>query len=208
MNLGQFRTAIDRRTGVAADPSAQTEWVNFVLNEIALEERWPWLEKSTTVSLVAAQSSYALPADCRTVFSAYDASGNEYDDASVRDLVITDRDIPSKFGFGYYYSTDGLNLYVAPVPTATGTLTVRYIANETALSADGDSPLLPSAYHQGVVELAAMLVQNRRMAGTDDSRRADQYQKNYNRLLHKMRREALRRTGPARVPRIRPGAGW
>ena len=210
MNLGQFRTAIDRRTGVATDTSAQTEWINFVLNELALEERWPWLEKTTTVSLVAGTKSYALPTDVRTVVSVHDDQEHDYDTGSIRDLALFNRsdDVPSQFGFGYFYATDGLNIFVAPAPSASGTLTVRYIANETALSGDSDSPLLPSSYHQAVVELAAFLVQNRRMAGTDDQRRADAYQKAYGRIVHKMKREALRRVGPARVARIRPGAGW
>mgnify|MGYP000381934134 CR=1 FL=1 len=86
-------------------------------------------------------------------------------------------------------------------------MAVRYIANETALSGDSDSPLLPSAYHQAVVELASMLVVTRRYGDTDDRQRAENYQKNYNRIIHKMRREALRRVGVSRVPRIRPGSG-
>ena len=210
MNLGQFRTAIDRRTGIATDTSAQTEWVNFVLNEIALEDRWPWLEKSGTVTLVAGTQSYALPTDLRTVMAVYDDQSHDYDPGSIRDLALFNRsdDVPSQFGFGYFFGTEGSNIFVAPTPTTSGTLTVRYIANETALSGDSDSPLLPASYHQAVVELASFLVQTRRMGGTDDSKRADAYQRAYNRIVHKMQREALRRVGPARVPRIRPGAGW
>ena len=72
MNLGQFRTSVDRLTGVAVDQTTQNEWVNFVLAELALEENWPWLEKSTTITLVANQASYSLPSDCRAVFSVID----------------------------------------------------------------------------------------------------------------------------------------
>jgi len=211
LNLGQFRTALDRLTGTSADTTAQTEWINFALNELSLEDRWPWLEKTTTVSLVNGTASYALPTDVRTVTVVFDANANVYDEASIRDLVTFQQvgdDIPAQFGEGYFYSTDGLNIYVSPTPSASGTLTVKYVANETALAGDSDTPLLPAVYHEAVVQLAALKIGQRRMGGSDDTRRIDLYQRTYNRLIGKMKREALRRTGGVRTPRIRPGAAW
>ena len=61
MNLGQLRTAVDRRTGIAIDTTTQTEWINFVLDEIAMSDNWWWLDKSTTISVTAGTATYALP---------------------------------------------------------------------------------------------------------------------------------------------------
>lgn len=209
MNLGQLRTAVDRRTGIAVDTTTQTEWINFVLDEIALERNWWWLDKSSTVSVTAGTATYALPADVRGIYSVVDSDGYLYDEASTRDLVIYDRqdEVVVSFGTGRFYSMDGANIRLAPTPGSATTLTVRYWGGEPDLVADGDTPLLPSPYHQAVVELVSLLVMQRR-GSRIDSAKAEGYADMFKTLIRKMNGQALRRQGVSRVPRIRPGSGW
>ena len=212
MNLGELRGAVNRRTGIAVDTAALNDWINFALTEIALEDRWPWLEAQTTFTTVAGTNVYTLtPTTVRTVISVVDANGNAYDPASDRDLLIfsTGDDLVSQFSEdGKWFSAKAQQLRIAPTPSSAFVVTVSYISNEPRLLADIDSPLLPEVYHEAIIERAALEVVSRRNQVSSDSRKADMYMKNYNRLLMKMKREALRYVGPARTPRIRPGAGW
>lgn len=212
MNLGQLRTAVDRRTGIAVDTTTQNEWINDVLQSVALEDEWPWLRTTQSFSFVASQNAYTLPSTCRSVLAVFDSNGNRYDPAAQADLdtySTSDVSIAPQFGDGgHFYAVTNTTIYIVPTPTASsGTFTVRYIQDETTLSVDGDTPLIPAAYQRSVVELVALLTMERR--GTRiDTVRAKGYADVYNDLISKMRKQALPTISASRVPRIRPGSGW
>lgn len=214
MNLGEFRTAVNRRTGIAYDDTALNELVNMVLNDIAMEDDWPWLQATASLSQSAGTSSIlaaSLPTTARSFKSIIDTTnGVVYDPTTIADVDGANSwygTPPAQFGTGSFFAVLGMDIYLTPAMPAAGTLTIRYIQNEPTLSADGSSPLLPVGYHHAVVDLVAYLVAGRR-SGPDDGKRAGQYSEMYRRLIGDMKKTARRRISSTRMPRIRPGSGW
>lgn len=194
MNLGEFRTAVHRRTGVAMDTAALTELVNQALAGISAEQDWPWLEREVTFATVDGTAGYT-PTSGWSRTKQVVINGDDLEHYAGADLswygeVGTPR--------GFRIVADQLVLY--PTPNAVHTVTHRYIASEDLLVDDADTPSLPVAYHPAVVEYASWLA----MMRTGDSKRAGMFFASWEGWRERMK-DSRRRTLRRHRIRVRPG---
>jgi hypothetical protein len=208
--LLQFRTAIAERIGVELSPTALNRLVNFALKEVATVDQWPWLTNSTTFTTVADQAAYTLGVtDVANIIQVSEVGGTVLDPLSLADAdsYAYNASLPIAFGDGAYYALDGATIRIIPTPTdASTTIRVRYMRTEPTLVADGDTPLMPEALDQMVVELASYQALNR-FPEKHLVEQAGRALDNYKRLLSGAKRTYLRRRGGPLTPRIRPGGG-
>lgn len=193
MNAGALKQAVERRSGVSYDATALLEVLNEALQDIGTEERWPWLQDLWTVTIVAGTAAYSPPAGTTSVRSVI-VDGFEYPALHIGEI---DGD---SIVFGWAFEKE--QLVLAPTPAGGEVVTARISKAEPTLTADGDTPLLPSEWHgQALVNKAAAIVLER----VDDFERADRREKAYTAALKRMRHVANRNRGP-RAARVRPGS--
>lgn len=176
----------DPNNQVVADTAAsnQRNWADYV-NQAYLEvlhhsQFWPWNESSEqTLTVPANTRSVALPTDCYNVNWAYD---------STNDLrIVPDEGRGSQYRGGYQlrsttnqipttFKIRGGNFEVYPLPTQNTTYVAECVICPSPLSANGDIPIFPSAYHQMLVDGALY------RAYLDDGamQEAAMYQKQFN----------------------------
>lgn len=194
MNLGQLRTAVDRRTGIAFDPAATTEVLNEALQQVSTEKLWEWLETVWRPAMVAGQASYPLP----------------YGTTSVRSIAVDGWEIPHAHienvdgDFSWVgWVVEAEQLVVSPTPSGGETVVVRITQTDGPLAQDADTPLLPEEWHVGaLVNLAASIILER----LDEFQRADRRKKEYDATVRRMKRTARRGRGPI-AAKVRPGGG-
>lgn len=197
MNLRQYRTAVERRSGIAMDAAALTELVNEALQAVATEYDWPWLQATRTFTTIPKVGVYALPFDANRVRYV------TMNGAELAKRRVVDLDIGRS---GWTVFGDRLVLY--PPPGGEAEVTVHYHGTESELVADTDSPALPAEYDHAVVEFALTRVSDRAdEASTGTSqRKAERAQTAYDGWIRRMRRGCQRMAGPI-APRVRPGSG-
>lgn len=199
MNLADFRTALDRRTGVAYDPAAATNDVNEALMAVSSEASWPWLQRTWSFTTSGA-SGYGVPFDASQI-RYVTVDGDEYLRRDVIDFDTQPADRQWTVWAGQLI-----------LPASTGAaVVVRYHADEDRLVNDNDEPLLPDTYSGAVIENAAARIFDR--AGAGDTRasyltasfRVNGAKANYEGWLRRMRKAANLQAGP-RAARVRPGS--
>jgi hypothetical protein len=197
VNLGEYRTAIERRSGVAIDAPALGQLVNDALQALATEYDWPWLQGTYTFQTQAGVEAYAMPFDA-TRIRYVTVNGSEVGKRRVIDLDTG----------GCGWTVFGDQLLISPSPGDGADVLVRYHGEESALTADLDSPALPSSYDGAVIEFALSRVFDR----ADESSTAAENRKTtralaaYDGWVRRMRRGCQRMAGPI-APRVRPGSG-
>lgn len=198
MNLGEFRTAVNRRTGVAVDATALSEMVNEATQAVGEERDWPWADGVDTFTTSGA--STPLPADwsrTRTVnVAGFEAKRINAADG---DAFLEMEQRPSV----YSYTIEEGELVLYPTPDTGTTVIHRYVREETTMNSDSDSPLMPERFHPAIVNYTASLVCDR----TGDTAKAMAFRAEYERWLKRMNDGTSRSQQPARV-RVRSGAGW
>lgn len=194
MNLAALRTAVERRTGVAMDAAALTEWVNEASKAIAAEHDWPWLQRSTTFPTVAGTGTYTPPADwLRTIsLRIADDAQMSWQPAGALDDAWPYAD---SRGQPYQWSTFADELVLRPIPDGVHVVTHRYVRIEADLALDADTPLMPVLFRPAIVEYAAYLVA--RSAG--QSVRAAESLQAWSGWKGRMLDDVRRQSGPAKV---------
>lgn len=159
MNLGQLRTALQQR-GYATDTATpQTELINSVYRRVCGMRRWPFLAASGTITMTAGTGIYDVDVAAgigRTLLVVNAVRiefGTGYPEISYlpeqefRDLQHADRNR----GVPLYWTLidDDLNFW--PLPDANYVITVDFTLDPTDLTADGDTPVLPAAFHDILV---------------------------------------------------------
>jgi hypothetical protein len=196
VNLLEYRTAIERRSGVALDSRALTELVNEALQAVSTEYDWPWLTGTRTFTTQPDVTTYPMPFDANRI-RYVTVNGDEITKRRIIDLDI------GRCG----WTVHGDQLVLSPVPSAATPVLVRYHGTESDLASDTDSPALPPEYDHAVIEFALMRVADR----ADESntaagqRKAERAQKAYDGWIRRMRRGCQRTAGPI-APRVRPGS--
>lgn len=172
MTLATLRTSVRTRLGVPSTDSVYTDTVltahiNDALQHVSTEADWYWLEKSETLSLTSGTAAYTVATDCTRTINVEDPTGVPLQRKPVDELVAM---TTAQSAVVRFFSPYGLKLEFRPVPNTSISVIHRYIGGETALSADGDNPLIPTQFQQMVVEyatyLAAMQVGNMAEAET------------------------------------------
>lgn len=167
-DLAALRTKVLDRIGVpSTDPQFPTALLNRFVNDavhfIETDHDWPWLDASATITTAAGTSTYAFPADYRRTRSILAPSGGQLvpmpryaiDELDDRWPTSGARGRPAGWG------VDGEQIVLRPVPNAALTLTHRYVKAEPDLAVDADTPLMPSAFHPAIAEVATWMALRR-----------------------------------------------
>lgn len=163
MTLATLRTSVRSRLGVPSDDSLYTDAVltshiNDALQVVTSEADWYWLEKSETLSLTNGTAAYNVAADCTRTINVEDPTGVPLMRKPIDELVAMSTASAAVVRF---FSPYGLKLEFRPVPNTSISVNHRYIGGETALSADGDNPLIPAQFQNMLVEYAVYLAKMR-----------------------------------------------
>lgn len=146
--LLQGRTEIKARGYSRFSDSRLTSWGNDAKDQFEdYPFDWPWLKATSTGAAPLTIS------DLRRVRAVVDTS-NKNQLSRMRDteiLEFADNTLATTGAPSWWYLTSDTVLAVYPVQTAS--LSVPYIKFSPALSADGDTPLIPSRYHGVWVDL-------------------------------------------------------
>jgi hypothetical protein len=203
VTLTEMRTAVRTRIG---NPSTDgfftdaqlTDLINEALAAVSAEEDWPWLQTSANITTVAGTAAYAAPAGWVHTKQLYI---NLYDPMIYLSLAEIDSISTTDTGQPQMFTVYDEDIVLRPVPDAVYTVVHQYNRSETALAADGDTPLMPSIFHYAIVTLAAKLAHDRQR----DLQRSQIEEADYQGWLRRMRNYRYRLQGPLR-PRIRPGS--
>lgn len=174
-----------------------TPFINTALKQIAVEHDWPWLKTSATISAVAGTAAYSLPADyLKTDSLVIPSLGIVLENRDIDELdrvIYNDR--PSLFAI------EAEQVVIKPTPDSSYSITHRYFRNERALSTGSDTPYIPTAYDEGIVEFAVALA-FRKLRQVDKAALA---LNEYREWLKRTRDVVKRSRRPVRV-QVRPGS--
>lgn len=158
MDLAQLRQSLQDH-GYGDDTATQQNgFINAAYREVHSQMRWPFLETiNTGLSTVAGTASYTPPmTDWRNVDAirltwATDPTQNapiEY--LSPQDLF--DKQARDQTpATPIYWTMYASQIWFYPIPDQVYQATIYYIKEPVDLSADGDIPLIPVAYHDVLV---------------------------------------------------------
>lgn len=209
MRLQQLREKVRNRAGVASGdqfitPQVLDDAINQAVFQIDAENRWPWLEATQTVTLVAGTDTYALPTNFDATRSvvlniAGQASITLYE---VAPTVALAQDTAST-GRPEGFSISQGSIILIPTPDSNGayTLTHLYYRTSSELVGDDDQPLIPDQFHPAIVAAAASLIASRE----DKRAMKDACDVDVAQWVRRMRGSLRQSTGPV-VPRVRPGS--
>lgn len=149
MNLGELSDELAARGFDYLSDTRRKRYINRGYTMLCDEESWPFLEQTTTS---AAPITFT---DLRAILWVID-SDNGHSLTSVDQRTVRERD-PLLEATGnpeqWYLVGDVLNTY----PTSTKTLVVGYVGIPTELSDAGDEPVVPTRYHNLIVDAAVYL---------------------------------------------------
>ncbi len=192
LTVGDIKAAI-RAHGFETDLAAQQLiFINETQRDVIGDHRWRFMLTSATVAAVAGTASYTLPTSpalhhvesIRLAITGTFLPELEWRDTE--DFLAEEAANASFVPYTTpYWWTDAVpgSFRVYPAPSSAGTFTVRYFKQLTDLTADGDTPQVPTPYLDVIVAGACA-----KLAGRE--RRfdaADRWQKRYEERLAAMR---------------------
>jgi hypothetical protein len=160
MTLATLRTEVYRQANAStSDATITSTAVNAAINEairfIESIYDWPWLLTATTVSITGGTNTGTIPTAAQRVKTLKDEYGplqylgwEEFFDRYTADTP----------GRPDFYTVNATQILVDKEPTTTTSLDILYVSYSTALSADGDNPLIPAQYQDAIVALATSYV--------------------------------------------------
>lgn len=129
--------------------------INSALAQAALEQDWPWLQATTTITTAANTVGYDMPEDWLRTISVSSADDSK---AGLRLRSINDIDQYNYTGLPSGYAIFEEQIHLGPTPSGVATYTHRYIRQEAVLEEDEDEPFIPTYWQKGVIEYAAFLI--------------------------------------------------
>ncbi len=118
--------------------------------------RFPAIQRDTTIAITSGTQSYALPSDFKRVRYAsaiFKGTGLEVDmKPAKQDGFGANEDAT---GAPAYYRVHNRNIQVSPVNNTSDTVIVHYIANSNVLSATTDTSNIDKEYKEYVVLMAS-----------------------------------------------------
>ncbi len=162
----------------AEEVARLSDWINEAWTDIQLARPdWRWMRGSVTFQTTQAKPTYSL-AEILAMDSTFTGFGNwkidtfrnYVTDAGTASEIFMDyepydewRDTYQFGGFRYAYSrpinfsySPDFSICLGPVPVSGYTVIGDYYKVATELSADADTPNLPSQFHQAIVYRAMM----------------------------------------------------
>lgn len=152
MTLAQLRTELYARGFDYLDATRSNSLLNFAYQiDICEAEDWPFLEATTTGTAPLSIT------DIRTIESVVNTTSTEKLVPMDRRNITDDWDtnLATVGTATAYYTTSGTSVSVYPADTASS-LSVRYWKVPTTLSADSDTPILPTRWHPLIVDAAVV----------------------------------------------------
>lgn len=158
MNLTTLQTRLRERIGNPTTTDVPDATLTVRLNEAYQDilDRFRFRKNrktDTSITTVASTGAYNLPNDVSIVLSVKDETNDVKLVKRDRDWVDAwDDDTATGKPLSYFIDASQINLF--PVPDDAYSIKVRYIYDVTDLSAGGDTPVLPTSWHHGIVLLA------------------------------------------------------
>lgn len=119
-------------------------WINDAYHEICQTADWPFLETTTS------SSAPVTLTDLRKVLTVHDATNRQPLRPTTRKWIIaTFGENASTSGYPRFYYVENQVVRAYPV---SGTITVYYLKFPTDLSANGDTPVVPTRFHDLIVD--------------------------------------------------------
>lgn len=154
MNFGELQQElVDRGFTYLSDnaisQARRNRWLNQGRTDLNDLERWPWLEATQTGAAPLTIADMREPLYVATATALLEARTPD-------DLADSSDPLLATVGVPVYYWRDGMTkIQVYPLNVATQ-ITVRYLKVEADLAAATDTPIMPSRYHNLIVDFAAM----------------------------------------------------
>lgn len=199
LTLAELRTQALHDDFDASKYSARVnQFINDWLGEIFSTTNLAAADQTATIALVAGTISYPLPATSVRVQEILDQSTNPA--TPLIELTQEGFDtLPVSTGTPVYFVLNAGNVVLWPTPGAGGSLLLRYRADATALTADGDKPAIPNKYRKVLVAHARAQL----FALEDDPAMAASWQGERDAITARLRADLQRRSRRTRqVPRM------
>lgn len=159
MNLLAMTTRLRRMVGspdeVDAPNADLVEFLNEAYRDIAASYRFHSIRKLCQFSTIIGTARYGLPAGCEAVLRVRDdTNGCKITKAGDRRAATIEASTSAITGKPLYYVRQRDWLLLDPVPDGVYVMEVFYKAGIVSMVADQDVPVLPDAWHTGIVRLA------------------------------------------------------
>ena len=147
----------------ANDLSKVKDWINQVYYEACLET--DAIVTTATMTLTAGTASYTFPSQVLRIKEMFvtPVGGSELAPLQMTtlDYILRRRQasggVAVDQGYTQYYALIGINDFeVYPTPANADTLTIWYVSQPTALSANSDTPVLEEPYGSKLLEYGAL----------------------------------------------------
>lgn len=191
---GNFKTTDTRLTSTAL-----TSIVNRALRQVALDHDWFWLRVNETLNTVAGTSTITLGGT--TPFLRLMSLTHQDVGTPLMLREVGELDRITTAGRPILYSIENSTLIVKPTPDRVYAMTHRFIRPEIVLVADGDTPLCPLEFAEGVI-LYGLKLAHQFIQQTDKATAA---KADYASWLNRATDNNARSREPWRV-RVRPGS--
>lgn len=146
MNLAEIRTEVQGR-GYHYLPTSRLDlWIRQTYEWVCSLYPWPFLETTATGA-----APLTIPDLSQILYVS--SSSHGLDGADLRDILDADPGL-TETGTATNWYLDGNTVKIWPSEAGT-TLAVRYLKSPPVLT-DTDSPLLPSAYHEILIDGTVM----------------------------------------------------
>lgn len=169
-------------------------WVNERYTEMVVKARWR-LAQVELATTVADQAEYALPATVVEIVEGITVDGDPYDAVGQETLTRLKAELATVnqgVWAGDYSSTGAVQIELYPAPEDAGdSIQGLCVLAPAALSADGDTPIVPVDFHGALIDGAISLGYKRLEARQDLASGLE--------AEFASRTEALRRRGNARL---------
>lgn len=170
-------------------------WIEAAIRGICDYKPWPFLlaEKEGAAPLTIADLGHVVAVSDLT-------HRNPIEPATLNQILLAD---PSLAGTGqaeYWFTEDGETIKVYPAPPGGGSFKVRYRKVPVALK-DEEEPIIPSAYHDLIVELVRVKAYRRADNNEAASETLKEYQRELSQMMHALlkpnydQEQRLTRTG-------------
>jgi hypothetical protein len=160
MQLSDIRTNVRYAAGVdTTDAMATDATLNYLINAAIREVNnlrdWDWAKASEVITTVVDQKAYARAATCKKTTRLEDV----VDGNGMRSITPAGASrYNDNAGQSAFYFVEAGKINLLPIPDSIRTYNHYFISTETALSADGDEPLVPDHAIDLVIIKAAIQV--------------------------------------------------
>lgn len=161
MTLATLRASVLARIGAPTGDSFHTtarlnEQINSALQYVSSLGDWEWLEASETLTTASGTDTYTVSANALRTIDIVDPTGNPLVRKPIDELEYMPggaaQSATVRF-FANYKNT----VILRPVPSAIIALKHRYVTVEPVLSGDSDTPLMPAAWQNSIIDRAVYL---------------------------------------------------